>query len=465
MLSEELRAIVAGGESHQVEFKRSTGQRTEGARTVCAMLNTRGGFVLFGVTDGGEICGQEVSAGTLTDLVREISRIEPRPLIAPDVLPVDERRSVVLLRVPEASGGAVYTFDGRPYARVGPTTVVIGQAEYRQRLLDAMHPTSRWETQRAHGVGIGDLDHAQIVTTVEAGITNGRIGDPGTREPRAILRGMGLTDGEHLLNAAVALFGRGDRLLPFYPQCSLRMAAFKGVDKTEFLDNRQVGGNVFDVLDAADRFIRMHVPVAGRVVPNLFERVDDPLYPPVALREALANAVCHRDYSAHGGAVALAIYDDRLEISNPGRLPSGITVDDLARPHVSVAMNPLIASVLYRRGVIEQWGSGTLKILELTERAGLATAEFEVRGPEVVARFSPVGYVAPSRASYDLTPLQQEILEVLARQGGLSSDGLRPLLSRKVSDFTALAELRTLAHLGLVRKVGVTRGVRWVLLP
>jgi ATP-dependent DNA helicase RecG len=279
-----------------------------------------------------------------------------------------------------------------------------------------------------------------------------------------LLRGLGLLDGEHLLNAAVALFGRSDRLFPFYPQCSLRLAAFKGVDKSEFLDNRQLAGNIFDILDAADRFIRMHVPVAGRVVPNLFQRVDDPLYPPVALREALANAVCHRDYAAPGGAIALAIFDDRLEISNPGRLPPGFTVADLARPHVSVAMNPLIAAVLYRRGMIEQWGSGTLKILELTERAGLASAEFEVRGPELVTRFSPNGYVAPLKAGYDLTPLQQEILEVLAREGGLSSDKLRPLLSQRISEERGLRELATLVHLGLVRKIGVTKGVRWVVL-
>ena len=159
-----------------------------------------------------------------------------------------------------------------------------------------------------------------------------------------------------------------------------------------------------------------------------------------------------------------SIFDDRLEISNPGRLPSGFTVADLARPHVSVAMNPLIAAVLYRRGIIEQWGSGTLKILELTERAGLATAEFEVRGPELVARFSPNGYVAPSKAGYDLTPLQQEILEVLAREGGLSSDKLRPLLSQRISEERGLRELATLVHLGLVRKIGVTKGVRWVVL-
>ncbi|HEU4557213.1 MAG TPA: hypothetical protein VFS20_05165, partial [Longimicrobium sp.] len=130
---------------------------------------------------------------------------------------------------------------------------------------------------RAHGITIEDLDEGIIITTIEAGIANGRIGDPGTREPRALLRGLGLLDGEQLLNAAVALFCRSDRLLPYYPQCSLRMAAFAGLDKSEFRDNRQLEGNVFEVLGQADRFIRMNVPVAGRIVPNLFERVDDPL--------------------------------------------------------------------------------------------------------------------------------------------------------------------------------------------
>jgi ATP-dependent DNA helicase RecG len=219
MISEELSALASGGESEQVEFKRSTGQRTEAARTVCAMLNTRGGFVLFGVEDAGVIRGQEVSAATLASVVHEVSRIDPRPLISPEVIPVDERHAVIVLRVPQAFG-TVHTMDGRPYVRVGPTSVVMSQEDYRRRLLELMHPISRWETQRAHGVTVEDLDRDVIFTTIEAGIANGRVSDPGTRDVKALLRGFGLLDGEHLLNAAVVLFGRGDRLLPFYPQRS-----------------------------------------------------------------------------------------------------------------------------------------------------------------------------------------------------------------------------------------------------
>jgi ATP-dependent DNA helicase RecG len=171
-------------------------------------------------------------------------------------------------------------------------------------------------------------------------------------------------EGDRILNAAVVLFARSDVLLPRYSQCLVRMARFRGISPlADFEDNRQEYGNIFDLLQRGQRFLRDHLPVAGRVVPDLFERVDDPLYPPAALREALANALCHRDYSAGGGSVSLAIFDDRLEIASTGPLPFGQIVEELRRPHPSRPWNPLVAGVLHRRGVIESWGRGTLKSL------------------------------------------------------------------------------------------------------
>ena len=99
------------------------------------------------------------------------------------------------------------------------------------------------------------------------------------------------------------LFGKQARLLPELPQCRLRLAHFRGIDRTEFLDSKDLVGNTFQLLTAAQRFLVEHLPVAGRVQAGLFERADDPLYPPEALREALANAFCHRDYMIGGGSV------------------------------------------------------------------------------------------------------------------------------------------------------------------
>ena len=459
----ELRTIASGGESDQVEFKRSTGQRTEGAKAVCGMLNGRGGFLVFGVEDGGEITGQQVSASTLEEVVRELRRIEPQPLLSPDRVPLENGREVIVVSVP-AGGAGPFTYDGRPYVRQGPVTAVMSQEEYRRRLLEQMHPVHRWETQAAHGIGVEDLDHAEITRTIDEAIRRQRMGEPGTREPEALLRGLGLIRNGQVLNAAVVLFGRADRLLPDYSQCLLRLARFRGTDKTEFIDNRQEIGNAFELLQRAQRFLRDHLPVAGRIVPSVFERIDDPLYPPAALREALANALCHRDYALVGGSVSVAIYDDRLEIASTGHLHFGLTPEDLTRPHTSQPWNPLVAGAFYRRGIIDQWGRGTLKIVELTEEAGLTSPEFEVRGGEVVVRFFPIRYVPPSRVHHELTPLQQEILVVLAELGPAPSTQIRPHLSRKLTEQGVLLNLRTLQHLGLVEKLGKARGARWRLI-
>lgn len=107
--------------------------------------------------------------------------------------------------------------------------------------------------------------------------------------PIDVLDRLGLRANGGFSNAAVVLFGT--QLFPQYPQCQLRMARFRGTAKTEFLDNLQVYGNSFQLLDEAMLFLQRHLPVAGRIQPGLFERVDEPLFPPVALREALVNGV------------------------------------------------------------------------------------------------------------------------------------------------------------------------------
>lgn len=460
MTYQELEAIVAGNESEQVEFKRTTGQRTEGGRTVCAMLNGSGGFVLFGVTDEGDIRGQQLGANTLEDVVAVLRQIEPAILLQPETIPLTNGNEVIALRVPGAEMGP-FTYDGRPYMRQGPTTVVMPQEEYRRRLLEQMQPTHRWETQPAHEVRLQDLDSSEITRTVEEAVRRGRLEDPGTRDIEELIRGLGLIKDDRIVNAAVVLFARQETLLPHYPQCLLRMARFRGNTPNEFEDNRQVHGNAFALLQQAQRFLRDHLPVAGKVVPDLFERRDDPLYPLEALREALANALCHRDYQLGGGSISIGIFDNRLEISSTGRLPFGLTVEDLTRPHPSRPWNPLIASVFYRRGLIEQWGRGTLRITELIEEAGLATPEFEEGGGEVVVRFFPTGYVPPRRIDHPLTTLQQQVLEVLARSGPALLSEIRSAIPEDVPKRTIQYNLQTLRELDLVELTGWGRGARW----
>ena len=459
MTLDEVRGLVEGGESPQVEFKRSTGQRSAAARTVCAMLNGTGGHVLFGVTDDGEIVGQEVSDSTRQDIARELSQIEPQVVLDPEIVPVEGDRAVVVISVPGDRTGP-YTYDGRPYVRQGPTTCQMDQDTYEWRLVENRDPRRRWEARPASDIGVGDLDASEITRTISAAIDRGRMEEPGTRDPEDLLRGLGLTREDQLLNAAVVLFGEDRLFIPDYPQCLLRMARFRGTTKSEFEDNRQVRGNAFNLFEQAQRFLREHLPIASEVRSDAIEREDTPLYPMEALREALANALCHRDYGLQGGSIGVAIYDDRLEITNTGTLPPGITIEELTEPHTSQIRNDLIADTFYRRGIIEQWGRGTVKMVELTEEAGLVPPEFEERGGEIVVRFRPVHYVPPTRIEHDLSDLQREILKVLAKTGETPlSDVLEAL--DDVPRRTVQDNLQTLRSLDLVELEGRGRGARW----
>jgi ATP-dependent DNA helicase RecG len=460
---QELNNLASSGESDRLELKKTTGQRSEAAKTICAMLNSQdGGDVVFGITNDGTITGQELSDNTFDQLHGELEKIEPLPLDL-NVLRVrvGTNRWALVIRVPGGTG--LHTYDGRPYYRFGSTTRVMPTAEFQRRLLEHVHSHTRWENQAALDFTLDALDERQIMLTVEEAVRRGRLDDPAINTVADALRGFRLIENGQVLNAAIMLFGKHDQLDGHFPQCRLRLARFQGTDKAEFIDNRQEIGNAFELFVHAQRFLREHLPIASRIAPEQLERIDQPLYPTEATREAIANALCHRDYSLASGSVAIAIYDDRLEISSTGNLPFGLTPEDLLRDHLSHPRNPLIAEVFYKRGLIESWGRGTLRMIELTEQAGLVPPEFSDSGHHVTVRFRPTSYVPPTRVSHFLSDLQREILEALSEHGPSTLGEISEALDRSVVPRTLQNNLQTLREVGLVELKGSRRWARWFL--
>ena len=399
----ELKRLVAKGESERVEFKRSTGTRNEATRTVCAMLNGMGGFVVFGVDDKGELLGQEIGQRTVEEVTNELARIEPPAFPEVEKVPFKEGRSFIVLRVP--GGGGLFNYDGRYFLRVGPTTRPMPRHDYERRLMERLHATTRWENQPVpKGVTVADLDAEEIRTTLRNAIDLGRLTAPKSRDLKSILRGLELIHDGKLLNAAVALYGKSERLRVLYPQFSARLARFRGVNRlADFTDNRHYWGHAFDLLRRGEGFLLDHVPIAGRVVEGKMRREDRPAYPPRATREAIANAICHRDYTMAGGAIAVAMYDEHLEIVNPGGFHLGMEPAKLIVPHESKPWNPIIANVFYRAGVIERWGMGTLKILDWCKEFDCPLPEWKEQATSVYVTFKPAEWFEKQRATAQVT--------------------------------------------------------------
>ena len=477
---EDIRLLVAQGESETLEFKATTGGRREAARTVCAMLNHRGGLVLFGVTPDGQVVGQSVSGRTVERVTDELRRIDPPAFPTIDRIPVEGERELIILSVTEGAAKP-YQYRGTAYRRIGNTSPPMPAEEYQRVLLERTHSEQRWENRLADGWTEQDLDAAEIRRTVEEAIRRGRLDDPGARDTRELLRGLRLVRDGRPMRAAAVLFGETSRLELDMPQCLLRVARFRGTNRTEFLDNRQFHGNAFTLLGAAERFLRETLPIAGRIEPGRIERVDEPPVPPLAVREALANAFCHRDYSIGGGSVGVAIYNDRLEVTSSGSLHFGLTPEMLFAPHESLPWNPHIARAFYLRGIIEEWGRGTLRMEAEALAAGLPRLEIDDAGGCVTVRFwyrTPLDQLAsPSRPAgtgtipvtvpgHDLdrlTGLQRAIVDVLhAAAAPLALREFRARLPDSVSERQVKRALARLRNLGLVHSTGRGATARWV---
>lgn len=278
MILADIERIAAQGESETVEFKSSTGQLPRAGKALCGFLNRRGGMLFFGVDPDGGVAGQIISDRTLQDVAALLRGFEPQPTIEVKRVPLPgSPREILVLEVQTRADQVPFVFEGRAYERIGTTVSMMPQTRYQELLLNRIHTKHLWENQPAEGYRIQDLDEEEILRTVRLGISSGRMPESSGSEPAEILDRLGLRVDGRLLNAAVVAFGR--RFLPAFPQCQLRMARFKGTDKTALLDQSQIQGHGFQLLEEALLFLRRHLPVAGRVEPGLFERVDEPLFP------------------------------------------------------------------------------------------------------------------------------------------------------------------------------------------
>lgn len=428
------------------------------------MLNQGGGCVLFGIAPDGRVVGQQVNEGTIEKLSAELQRITPQAFPSIERVPAAGGREIIAVAV-DAGPARPYSYRGVAYRRVGNTTLTLSADAYQRMLLERMHSEQRWENQPAGGWSVDELDAAEIRRTVTAALSHGRLGDPGASQaPADLLRGLGLFRDGALCRAAVALFGRAERLEFEMPQCLLRVARFRGTDRTEFLDNRQFHGHAFALLAHAERFLRETLPIAGRFTPDRFERIDEPLYPPLATREALANALCHRDYAVGGGSVGVAVYDDRLEITSTGALPFGLTPEILFTAHESRPWNPLIARTFFRRGLIEEWGRGTLKMAELTAAAGLPRPEIKDEGGCVTVCFRRAQQMPSAPDGNNLAERQKVILALLTHAPeGLALRELYAQLVPYASERQIRRALATLRARGVIASVGRGRAARWKL--
>ena len=249
----QLQALAKQGESETVEFKKSTALMRAIFETICAFLNGKGGTILIGVNDKGELIGQDVSDNTRQEIAKELHKIEPPVHLETHYVSVNKNKTVIAIQV-TANAHAPYIYDGRAFQRHQSTTSKMPQHRYEQLLVARGSLNHAWDEQAAVDYDIDSLDHQEIRNTIRDGVNENRIPtEVLTYSIKDTLRYLKLIKNKKLLNAAVVLYAKD--VEPDYSQCLIRMTRYKGTTKlADFIDSKHVYGNAFKILSEANYF-------------------------------------------------------------------------------------------------------------------------------------------------------------------------------------------------------------------
>ncbi len=262
-----------------------------------------------------------------------------------------------------------YTFQGKIYLRENSRTVEGSEKKIQMLVQKGYTESERWERQQIPGAGVERLRNKLIFDTARIGVEKRSFIFSNEKDPKGILKELGLLRHDNITNAAEILFGIHPSIQ--FPQIRSRVTVYAASKGGDFIDNKVFEGPAFEMLKEIMDMIKKHTPIAS-IFRGGLRRTDQVVYPEEAVREGLVNAFAHRDYAEFSGSISVDLYPDKLVIWNYGSLPPGVTVQDLKREHPSIPRNPDIVQVLWLREYMERVGRGTQNIVLWCKQAGLA---------------------------------------------------------------------------------------------
>lgn len=463
---DELERLIAGGEGPQVGFARERVRPDELAETLAAFANGRGGTLVLGVSGRTRARLEGVTdVAAARDLVLEAALVCTPPLILP--LPRTATLGQVTLLVAEVPAGLaqVYAVHGKYLRREGGTNQPLAPDALRRLLLE--RGDVGWERQVPAGASLDELDPEKLTAYAR------RIGPDAEQAPLALLerrgcvcRRDGATGPASVVptNAGLLLFAR--HVEARYPQAEISLVHYRGRDMADAFEREDVRDTLVEALRRAERWLTEHMRKGSRMVG--LERQDWTQFPPGAVREALVNAVAHRDYSVRGEGIRLSLFSDRLEVYSPGRLPGHVTVENIVEERFS--RNESLVQVLADYGLIERLGYGIDRMLRQMAEAGLPPPGFRETAAgflvtltgQSIEELSAEGLDTREWVRMGLNERQIAALLFVIDQRRITNRDLQEQFA-EVSAETIRRDLADLVERGLLLKIGDKRATYYIL--
>ncbi len=378
-----IESILHKKESAILEFK-ATYNKEQVGKVICSFLNGKGGQVVIGLDEDQQIKGVIKTGEKANEIVRFLEKeIVPEPAVSVDIQSFKGKK-LIIINVWQGTNQP-YIFKGGVYFRKSCSTVQANSSQLAKLIHGNQERNMRWEAKSAIEVELEDIDLNEVKSCMKEAMSAGRdINIP--TDPLLFLSRYGLYKNGDFTNAAVLLFG--NEPVRLFPQVRVRISVFK-TDKTgeKIIYDKIFDRNLFQTVNQITDFFDLAYGVSSSFKSTNWKRNDKLGFPRLAIREAILNAIIHRDYSSYSSSIAINIYSDKLQITSFGKLPKGITIKSLSEDHLSVPVNPDIAHLFFLRRWIEKIGLGTIKMIAQCKDQGFKTPVWHKKGNAVTVTF------------------------------------------------------------------------------
>ncbi|OGX29935.1 MAG: hypothetical protein A2705_01895 [Omnitrophica WOR_2 bacterium RIFCSPHIGHO2_01_FULL_52_10] len=449
MNNEQLKLLIAEGEGLTVEFKEKYTSKID--KDIVALANTKGGFIVLGVSDEGKVIGEKLTNQMKADISTLARNCDPHITIGK----ISQIENVVVIEIFEGDEKP-YSCSSGYFRRLDAVSQKMSQKEVRTIFRETVD--SAFEDLPRKDFTLGDVSLAKIKAFLHESETSYKVTKANLMP---FLASVGLYKNSKLNNAGALMFA--DDINRFIPYSETILGAFKGTSKTHIYDRKDVRDDLFTQFSESIAFLKKHLNVRSEI--REIDRHDIYEIPIDALREAVVNAIIHRDYSMRGTNISVNVFDDRVEIVNPGGLPAGLTKENLGKE--SIRRNLIIADLFHRMHKVERIGSGIGRMRKFMSQSGLKEPVFEIdtffraifyRNPEYALKGksrkgSQTGSQRGSQTS------SQRIVAIMREKSAITIEELARDL--QISPRAIKKHIKSLREQGIIKRIGPDFGGHW----
>lgn len=435
-------------ETQNIEYKLSW--RDEYLKVIVAFANKDGGELIIGVDDNGNPIGVKKSKKLLEDIP---NKIRNKLGIIPSVkIARVEDKDIIHIFIKPSS--VSISHNGKYYIRSGSNSFELKGEELTNFLIEKSGKT--WDEFVEEKAGFNDIN-LKTIDEFKKYAADRIPSIVAEKDYQTILEKLNLREDKKLKKAAILLFGKNPQR--FYPAAYLKIGKF--LTETEIQSSDIVEGNLFEQITSALEILRTKYLISIIKFEGIHRR-EILEYPYEALREAIINALIHRNYLG-ASSIQIRVYSDKLVIMNEGKLPPEVPVEKLKTEHLSKPRNTLLADVFYKAGFIESWGRGTIKIMEKCREQGLPEPDFEEEYGVMKVVFYKDKFTEDNLKKLGISERQIKAVMYVKEKKSINLSSFKTIVS-EVSEKTLYRDLQELVSKGILKELGEKKGRKYELL-